>query len=177
MGNIVLIGMPSCGKSTLGVLLAKNLGYKFLDSDLLIQEREGKLLHEIIKEKGNDAFIEIENDANMSINAQNSVISTGGSVIYCEGAMAHLSSIGKLVYIKISYETLASRLGDYVHRGVVMPEGYTLLDMYRERAALYEEYADYTLEADGQTMTETLDSLSSLCAEILAKSSPTVCKS
>ena len=167
MGNIVLIGMPSCGKSTMGVLIAKNLGLKFLDSDLLIQEREGKLLHELIKERGNEEFIKIENDANMSIDVQNTVISTGGSVVYCEGAMKHLSDIGKIVYIKISYETLATRLGDYVHRGVVMPEGYTLLDMYRERAALYEKYAEYTLDTDNMTMTETLDALSGLCKKAI----------
>ena len=167
MGNIVLIGMPSCGKSTMGVLIAKNLGLKFLDSDLLIQEREGKLLHELIKERGNEEFIKIENDANMSIDVQNTVVSTGGSVVYCEGAMKHLSDIGKIVYIKISYETLAARLGDYVHRGVVMPEGYTLLDMYRERAALYEKYAEYTLDTDNMTMTETLDALSGLCKKAI----------
>lgn len=167
MGNIVLIGMPSCGKSTMGVLIAKNLGFKFLDSDLLIQEREGKLLHELIKERGNEEFIKIENDANMSIDVQNTVISTGGSVVYCEGAMKHLSDIGKIVYIKISYETLAARLGDYVHRGVVMPAGYTLLDMYHERAALYEKYAEYTLDTDNMTMTETLDALSALCKKAI----------
>ena len=167
MGNIVLIGMPSCGKSTMGVLIAKNLGLKFLDSDLLIQEREGKLLHELIKERGNEEFIKIENDANMSIDVQNTVISTGGSVVYCEGAMKHLSDIGKIVYIKISYETLEARLGDYVHRGVVMPEGYTLRDMYRERAALYEKYAEYTLDTDNMTMTETLDALSELCKKAI----------
>lgn len=159
--------MPSCGKSTMGVLIAKNLGLKFLDSDLLIQEREGKLLHELIKERGNEEFIKIENDANMSIDVQNTVVSTGGSVVYCEGAMKHLSDIGKIVYIKISYETLAARLGDYVHRGVVMPEGYTLLDMYRERAALYEKYAEYTLDTDNMTMTETLDALSGLCKKAI----------
>ena len=167
MANIVLIGMPSCGKSTMGVLLAKNLGYKFLDSDLLIQEREGKLLHEIIKDVGNEKFVEIENSVNMSINVDNTVISTGGSVVYCEGAMEHLSRIGKIVYIKISYETLESRLGDYVHRGVVMPDGYTLRDMYNERSALYEKYAEFTLESDGMTMGDNLNALYSLCTEIL----------
>ena len=168
MGNIVLIGMPSCGKSTMGVLLAKNLGYKFLDSDLLIQEREGKLLHELISEFGNEKFIEIENSATMSIDVDNTVISTGGSVVYCDGAMRHLASIGKIVYIKISYETLADRLGDYTHRGVVMPAGYTLLDMYNERSALYEKYADHTFDSDNMTVTETLDALSSLCKKVIS---------
>ena len=167
MGNIVLIGMPTCGKSTMGVLIAKNLGYKFLDSDLLIQESEGKLLHELIAEHGNEGFVEIENRVNMSIDTQNTIISTGGSVVYCDEAMAHLSKIGKVVYIKISYETLAERLGDYRHRGVIMPEGYTLLDMYRERSALYEKYAQYTIETDGLTMSETLDSITELCKNAL----------
>ena len=169
MGNIVLIGMPSCGKSTMGVLIAKNLGYKFLDSDLLIQEREGKLLHELIAELGNDKFIEIENSANLSIDVNNTVISTGGSVVYCDEAMKHLSAIGKTVYIKISYETLEARLGDYTHRGVVMPEGYTLRDMYNERASLYEKYADYTLATDKMTMTESLDALTALCRKIISE--------
>ncbi len=163
MNNIILIGMPSCGKSTVGVLLAKGLGYKFLDSDLLIQAREGKLLHELIRDAGNDGFIKIENSANLSIDVDNTVIATGGSVVYCPEAMAHLATLGKIVYIKISYETLAERLGDYVHRGVVMPDGYTLLDMYRERAALYEKYADYTFDTDGLNMTETLIGLTTLC--------------
>ena len=168
MGNIVLIGMPTCGKSTMGVLLAKNLGYKFLDSDLLIQETEGKLLHELIKEFGNEGFVEIENRVNMTIDVDNTIIATGGSVVYCEGAMEHLSKIGSVVYIKISYETLAERLGDYRHRGVVMPEGYTLRDLYNERSALYEKYAHYTLETDSLSMSETLDSLASVCREALS---------
>lgn len=167
MGNIVLIGMPSCGKSTMGVLLAKALGYKFLDSDLLIQEREGKLLHELIKEHGNEGFTKIENEANLTINVDNTIISTGGSVVYCKEAMEHLGSIGKLLYIKISYETLEERLGDYTHRGVVMPAGYTLRDMYDERCTLYEKYAEYTIETDNMNMTETLDKLSELCLEII----------
>lgn len=145
--SVILIGMPSCGKSTLGVLLAKRLGYRFIDSDLLIQEREGKLLHEIISEEGVDGFIEIENRVNSSITDRGAVIATGGSAVYGEDAMRHLKSLGKVVYLRISYEEMTKRLGDYVHRGVVMKDGYTLLDMYRERTELYEAYADIIIDS------------------------------
>ena len=160
MENIVLIGMPSCGKSTVGVILAKRLGYRFSDSDLLIQEREGKLLHEIIEEKGIDGFLQIENDVNKSLKVNKTIISTGGSVVYCEEAMEHLKSIGKVVYIDISYETLVRRLGDFSHRGVIIKNGSTLYDMYLERRALYEKYADITVKiADGDDICAAMDKL------------------
>jgi shikimate kinase len=162
--NIVLIGMPSCGKSTVGVLLAKRLGMSFLDSDLLIQEREGRLLHDIIREEGIDGFIRIENEVNAAISVSRTVISTGGSVIYGEEAMEHLRSIGKVIYLKISYQTLEARLGDYVHRGVVLPDGYTLKDMYDERVKLYERYADLTLDEEKDaSLGETLERVAMLC--------------
>ena len=146
MNNVILIGMPTCGKSTVGVLLAKMLGYRFLDSDLLIQEQKGKLLHELIAERGNDGFLAIEDAVNASINTDRTVIATGGSAVYGVRAMEHLKKNGVVVYLKISYETLVARLGDYTHRGVVMPAGYTLRELYDERSALYEWYADVTLE-------------------------------
>ena len=162
--NIVLIGMPSCGKSTVGVLLAKRLGMSFLDSDLLIQEREGRLLHDIIREEGIDGFIRIENEVNQAISVAQTVISTGGSVIYGEEAMEHLRSIGRVIYLKISYETLRERLGDYVHRGVVLPDGYTLRDMYDERVKLYERYADLTVDEEKDaSLGETLERVARLC--------------
>lgn len=154
--SVTLIGMPSCGKSTLGVLLAKKLGYRFIDSDLLIQEREGMLLHDIIWQKGNRTFLQIENEVNTSITDTHAVISTGGSAVYGKEAMAQLATLGKIVYLKISPDTMFSRLGDYVHRGVVLPEGYTLSDMYRERHALYEKYADATVNVDGGDVAENL---------------------
>lgn len=160
MDNVILIGMPSCGKSTVGVILAKRMGYKFCDCDLLIQEREGKLLWELIEKFGNDGFLKIENDVNKNINTSKSIISTGGSVVYCDEAMQHLKSIGKVVYIKISYENLCVRLGDFSHRGVIMRSGSTLLDMYNERAELYEKYADITVEVgDNDNLTKTMDML------------------
>ena len=156
---IILIGMPSCGKSTLGVLLAKNLGMKFIDSDLLIQEREGALLHEIISEKGIKGFIRIEEEVNLSIAERRAVISTGGSAVYGARAMEHFASLGTVVYLRISRETLKSRLGDYVHRGVVMPEGYTLDDMFNERSALYEQYSELTVDVDNGDISTSLGEL------------------
>lgn len=156
--SIILIGMPSCGKSTLGVLLAKKLGMEFIDSDLLIQKKHQKLLHELIKEHGNDGFLEIESEVNCSITEQNAVIATGGSAVYSERAMRHFASIGKIVYIHISYEEMEARLGDFAHRGVVMPEGYTLRDLYNERAALYEKYAHVTVSGEGG-MTKAIEGI------------------
>ena len=154
--------MPSCGKSTLGVLLAKKLGFRFIDSDLLIQEREGKLLHDIIAERGIDGFLEVENEVNCGINDCAAVISTGGSAVYGAEAMEHLGTLGEIVYLRISYETMQARLGDYVHRGVVLPEGYTLLDMYRERSVLYEKYADITVEVGSGDVAQAIDLLYSV---------------
>lgn len=145
---IILIGMPACGKSTVGVLLAKRLGYRFVDSDLYIQEAEGKLLQEIIDERGMDAFLGIEERVNLSLGTADSrwVIATGGSAVYSSAAMAHFREIGTVVYLKLSYKTVRRRLGNFSHRGVVMPEGYTLRRLYDERCALYEKYAHITIE-------------------------------
>ena len=147
--SIILIGMPSCGKSTLGVLLAKKMGLEFIDSDLLIQKKHGKLLHELIEEHGNDAFLALEAEINSGLAATDAVIATGGSAVYSDSAMTHLATLGKIVYIHISYKEMEARLGDYVHRGVIMPAGYTLRDLYDERTALYERYADVTVSGEG----------------------------
>lgn len=157
--SIVLIGMPSCGKSTLGVLLAKKLGYKFLDSDLLIQEREGRLLHEIIAEEGNEGFLKIENDVNREIIEKKAIIATGGSVVYCDEAMEHLKTIGKVVYLRIPFEEMCRRLGDFSHRGVILRRGSTLEDMYAERAPLYEKYADVTVDVCNAQLSDSLDEI------------------
>lgn len=154
--NITLVGMPGVGKSTIGVVLAKILGYQFIDSDLLIQEAENKLLREIISEKGIEGFLEVENRVNASIEADHSIISTGGSAIYCKEAMKHLSEIGKIVYLKLDYENLKKRLGDIEFRGVVMPEGYDLKMLYDERTVLYEKYADIIIDTNGLGVEETI---------------------
>ena len=154
---IILIGMPACGKSTVGVLLAKRLGYRFVDSDLHIQEAEGKLLQEIIDEQGMDGFIKIEEKVNLTLGTSQSrwVIATGGSAVYSPAAMAHFREIGTVVYLKLSYTTVRRRLGNFSHRGVVMPEGYTLRRLYDERCKLYETYAHITIDETFCPQTES----------------------
>ena len=154
--NIVLIGMPGVGKSTIGVVLAKVLGYEFIDADLLIQKAEGKLLREIIEEKGTDGFIEVENRVNSQIRTTHSVISTGGSVVYGKEAMEHLGSIGTIVYLKQNLRVLQRRLRNLKGRGVVLKEGQTLVDLYKERTVLYEKYADITVDQYKQSIEQTL---------------------
>lgn len=157
--NIILIGMPGVGKSTVGVVVAKILGYRFVDSDLVIQETEHRLLHEIIAQEGVDGFIEIENRVNAALEAERSVIATGGSVVYGKEAMEHLRSIGTVVYLKLGYEELRNRLGDLKYRGVVMRDGQTLSDLYRERSVLYEKYAHITVEEIGKSIEETIQAV------------------
>ncbi|SES93072.1 shikimate kinase [Pseudobutyrivibrio sp. C4] len=157
--NIVLIGMPGVGKSTLGVVLAKELGFEFVDADLLIQKREKRLLKEIIAEEGVDGFLKIENDVNASISSTKTVIATGGSVIYGAEAMEHLKEIGTIVYLKLDYETLDSRLGSLKGRGVVLKDGQNLKSLYDERIPLYEKYADVTVDEAGLGLEETLDAV------------------
>ncbi len=155
MNNIILIGMPGCGKSTVGVVLAKAGGYSFIDSDLVIQESEGMLLSEIIEQRGLEGFKETENRINSSIEADRSVIATGGSVIYGKQAMEHLSAIGVVVYIRLPYEEIAARLGDLNKRGVSIRPDQTLRELYDERAPLYEKYADIIVDEHGMTLSET----------------------
>lgn len=154
--NIILIGMPGVGKSTVGVILAKELGMQFVDSDLLIQKRENKLLKQIIEEKGTDGFIAVENEVNASIAAENTVIATGGSVVYGKEAMDHLKKIGRIIYLKASYSCLDKRLHNLKGRGVVLREGQTLWDIYQERTVLYEKYADLIIDEDDKGIEETL---------------------
>lgn len=157
--NIVLLGMPGSGKSTVGVLLAKRLGKRFVDTDLLIQEQEGRLLSEIIKEEGLEKFIEIENQVNASVMVENSVIAPGGSAVYGKEAMEHFKEIAEIVYLKLSYRSVARRLGDLTQRGVVFRPDQTLKALYKERCPLYEKYADYIVECDGKKIGETLEAV------------------
>lgn len=154
--NITLIGMPGAGKSTLGVVLAKVLGYEFLDSDLLIQKQEKRKLHRIIEEEGYEGFRQIENRVNASIETEETVIATGGSVIYCQEAMEHLKSISTVVYLRLPLEELSKRLGNLKGRGVLLKEGQTLEGLYKERSPLYEKYADVIAEEEGKNLEESL---------------------
>lgn len=160
MENIVLIGMPGVGKSTVGVVLAKHAGLKFVDSDLVIQEQTGMLLHEIITKEGDDGFRQVENRINASLQVKRSVIATGGSVIYGQEAMRHLKEIGTVVYLKLSYESIADRLGDLKQRGVTLKEGQTLLQLYDERIPFYERYADVTVDCENKTIRDIVAEIS-----------------
>lgn len=157
MDNVIFIGMPAVGKSTVGVIVAKQIGYRFLDTDLLIQEEEGKLLKNIIREKGIEGFLAVEDRVNADVNTRRTVISPGGSVVYCENAMKHYKEIGKVVYLKASFETIKKRLSDAKNRGVVLKEGQTLKDLYDERVRLFEKYADITICEDGRSLEDTVD--------------------
>ena len=140
--NVILIGMPGVGKSTVGVVLAKILGYHFIDTDLVIQEKEGRLLKEIIAAEGNDGFLHLEDRINAELEAEHSVIAPGGSVVYGGNAMRHFKEIGTVVYLKASYEMINERLSNLEGRGVVLKEWHTLKYLYVERCILYEKNAD-----------------------------------
>ena len=159
MKNVVLIGMPGSGKSTVGVVLAKKLGYRFLDSDLVIQETCGKLLYQLIDEKGEAGFLMLENEINASIIADHTVIATGGSAVYGKDAMSHFFKMGQIVYLKLPYEELKERLGDLHERGVVLKEGYTLLELYEERVPLYERYAGVVIECSGKSIRQVVEEI------------------
>lgn len=146
--NVILIGMPGAGKSTVGEALAKKLGYGFLDSDLVIQDSTEKPLHQILSECGQEGFLEIENGINASIEVKNRVIATGGSAVYGKEAMEHFAEIGDIVYLKLSFKEVAARLGDLKQRGVAFGAGQTLEDIYAKRVPLYEKYAQITIECD-----------------------------
>lgn len=144
--NIILIGMPGSGKTTIGTELSEKIGYGYIDSDSVIVAREGKRLNEIIAERGREVFLDIEAKINSELCASRCVIATGGSVIYRDFAMQKLKEKGTIVYLKVSYEEIAKRLGDLKKRGVALKDGFTLKDLYEERVPLYEKYADIVVE-------------------------------
>ena len=158
--NIILIGMPGAGKSTVGVVLAKKLGYAFVDSDLVIQSREGRLLHEIISEQGVEGFWKVEEAVNASIDAHRTVIATGGSAVYGNRAMEHFKQIGVVVYLKLFCDAIADRLGDLNERGVTLRDGQGLNDLYAERVPLYEKYADFIVDCEEQSIREIVEQIS-----------------
>ena len=157
--NIILVGMPTSGKSTVGVLLAKILGYNFGDADIVIQKKDGRRLSEIIEQEGVDGFIDIENRINSGIETERTVIATGGSVVYGTEAMQHYKNIGRIVYLKVGMDVLTKRLKDVKQRGVVMRPGQSLVALYNERSVLYEKYADITIDEKNNTMEEVVTDL------------------
>ena len=156
MQNLILIGMPGCGKSTVGVVLAKAMGLDFVDSDLVIQKEMGKKLSQIIDESGDAAFRAIENHINAALTVEDSVVATGGSVVYGEDAMRHLKAIGTVIYLKLSCEAIEDRLGDLHARGVTIQPGWTLQDLYNERVPLYEKWADLTVDCEHMRLREVV---------------------
>lgn len=160
--NIVLIGMPGAGKSTVGVVLAKKLGYAFVDADLVIQEREGRLLHEIIAERGVEGFRTVEEAANLSIDTERAVIATGGSAVYGDRAMEHFGRRGLVVYLRLSCGAIADRLGDLHERGVALRDGQGLAQLYDERVPLYEKYADLTVDCERLSIREIVEQIADI---------------
>jgi shikimate kinase len=169
MKNIVLVGMPSAGKSTIGIILAKVLGYQFLDSDLLIQEQEKELLKDIIDKRGIDGFLAIENQINREIDTDHTVIATGGSVIYGVEAMEHLQETGVIVYIKLTLQTISERLGNIKQRGVVLRKGQTLKMLYEERCPLYEKYAHITVDGENLNTEELMENIKDALEQFISK--------
>ncbi len=155
--NLILIGMPGCGKSTVGVVLAKALAMDFVDSDLVIQKEMGMKLSQLIDLHGDDGFRAIENRINAELDVDNSVIATGGSVVYGEDAMRHLKEIGTVIYLKLTCDTIADRLGDLHARGVTIKPGWTLQDLYNERVPLYEKWADITVDCEHMMLREVVE--------------------
>lgn len=159
MKNLVLIGMPGVGKSTVGVILAKVLGYEFVDSDLVIQKKEGRLLKDIIEEQGPEGFIEVENRINSELDVTSSIIATGGSIVYGKEAMEHLRQIGTIIYLRQSLGEIEARLTNIKNRGVVFKDGQTMKDLYNERCTLYERYADITIDEEGLDIEQTIEAV------------------
>jgi len=157
--NIILIGMPGCGKSTIGVVLAKAANLDFIDSDLVIQKKMGCKLSELIDRHGDEGFRQIENRINAELAAESCVIATGGSVVYGEDAMCHLKEIGTVVYLKLSCNAIADRLGDLHARGVTIKPGWTLQDLYNERVPLYEKWADVVVDCETMLLREVVASI------------------
>jgi len=162
MKNIVLIGMPGSGKSTLGVILAKTLKMPFVDTDIIIQQNQNRLLQEIIEEDGIDAFLSIEEKAILDLDVEGTVIATGGSVVLKPEGMKYLKEIGFVVYLQLPYMEIEKRIRNITTRGIVMKKGQSLLQVYDERVPLYEKYADATIRCMGKTMEQITEEVKEL---------------
>jgi len=159
LNNVTLIGMPGSGKSTYGVVLAKRLGYNFVDTDLLIQEKYGKLLWELIRDKGVEGFIELEDEVNYSVDSNHTVYAPGGSAVYGTRAMEHFKEIGLVIYLEQPIEKIKESVGDVSSRGVVIRNGQTFDDLYAERIPLYEKYSDITISCAGKNGAEIVEEM------------------
>ena len=157
--NIILIGMPGCGKSTVGVLLAKSLLSNFVDTDLIIQNKYKKSLCDIISDEGLEVFKEKENKVLAELSVENSVIATGGSAVYCPEGMKNLKNCGKAIYLKLSAEEIKGRIKNITTRGIAMKEGTTIEELYDERSTLYEKYADITIDCENTTPEECVNKI------------------
>ena len=157
--NITLIGMPGSGKSTVGVVLAKALGMKFLDVDLLIQEREGALLQELIDARGVERFLDLERDAICSLDCRGTVAAPGGSCVCREESAAHMRRLGTVVYLELSLPDVEGRIRNLSSRGIALSPGQTLADVYQYRAPLYERCAHITVPAGGQSLADTVEAV------------------
>ena len=157
--NVVLIGMSGAGKSTLGVLLAKAIGKDFYDTDIAIQQKEGRLLQDIIDTDGVDYFMHMEESVVSALSFQNSVVATGGSVVYSEKTMAALKEDAVAVYLYVPYEELAARVKNISTRGIVMRSGSTYEDVYNERLPLYEKYADITVDCSAMDIEQCVSKI------------------
>ena len=157
--NIILIGMPGCGKSTVGVLLAKSMLCDFVDTDLMIQNKYKLSLCDIIKKYGLEGFTKKENSVLAELSCQNSVVATGGSAVYCNEGMQNLKKDGRVIYLKLSPEEIKKRIKNITTRGIAMKEGTTIEELYAERCALYEKYADYTVDCEGTTPEECVNKI------------------
>lgn len=164
MDNIILIGMPGSGKSTVGVLLAKALGYSFIDTDLIISRKAGKPLQNILDEDGLDAFLELEQEVGGTLECDQTIIATGGSMVLSQSAMAHLKQLGKVVYINVPFDEISRRVTNITTRGIVFHQNETLKNVYEQRAPLYERYADLTVDvSDGKpTIEQTVEKAAKL---------------
>ena len=167
--TFVLVGMPGSGKSCMSRAVGPKLKIKTLDADRVIESKQGKKLHELINEYGVDGFRKIEEEALLSINEDNVILATGGSAIYYESAMNHLKSLGKIIYLYVSFETMLERIGDYRKRGIVIRPDQTIRDLYDERARLYEKYADITVNCDGKAYSKYKSDLAKVIRDCLEK--------
>jgi len=162
--NIILIGMSGAGKSTIGVLLAKALNMKFIDTDILLQTKHNQLLHEMIADHGREYFLNCEESIIRELKEESTVIATGGSVVYSSLAMEHLRAMGEVVYLKVNYKNIEKRLKDITSRGVVMEPGQSLKALFDERMPLYESYAKHTLCIEDEGVETTINRLIKLIA-------------